>query len=57
MGFSIRSVCMLGNRTISGHELDDSQCAKTIQVQIEESAEGADANFTIVNGRNVSSSH
>uniref|UniRef100_A0A7N6AIR1 Solute carrier family 12 member 6 n=1 Tax=Anabas testudineus TaxID=64144 RepID=A0A7N6AIR1_ANATE len=23
-------VCMLGNRTINGHELDDNQCAKTI---------------------------
>uniref|UniRef100_A0A8D3CHS1 Solute carrier family 12 member 6 n=1 Tax=Scophthalmus maximus TaxID=52904 RepID=A0A8D3CHS1_SCOMX len=23
-------VCMLGNRTINGHEIDDSQCAKTI---------------------------
>lgn len=47
---------MLGNRTISGHEIDDNQCAKTIEVAIKESAERADANFTIVNGRNVFSS-
>ncbi|XP_027143656.1 solute carrier family 12 member 6 isoform X5 [Larimichthys crocea] len=41
-------VCMLGNRTISGHEIDDSQCAKTILLQIKESAEGVDANFTFI---------
>lgn len=47
---------MLGNRTISGHELDDGQCAKTMKVPIEESADGVDANFTIVHGKNVSAS-
>uniref|UniRef100_A0A671XDI4 Solute carrier family 12 member 6 n=1 Tax=Sparus aurata TaxID=8175 RepID=A0A671XDI4_SPAAU len=29
-------VCMLGNRTISGHEIDDNKCAKFIQLQIKE---------------------
>uniref|UniRef100_A0A8D3CY70 Solute carrier family 12 member 6 n=1 Tax=Scophthalmus maximus TaxID=52904 RepID=A0A8D3CY70_SCOMX len=29
-------VCMLGNRTINGHEIDDSQCAKTILLPIHE---------------------
>ncbi|XP_076580670.1 solute carrier family 12 member 6 isoform X2 [Chaetodon auriga] len=42
-------VCMLGNRTISGHEIDDNdQCAKTVLLQIKEPAESADANLTIV---------
>ncbi|XP_073331023.1 solute carrier family 12 member 6-like [Pagrus major] len=40
-------VCMLGNRTISGHEIDDSKCAKTIQLQIKEPSERVDANFTL----------
>ena len=40
---------MLGNRTISGHEIDENQCAKTIV----ESAERADANFTALLGRTV----
>ncbi len=57
MGFSIHSVCMLGNRTISGHEIDDNQCAKTILLPIKEPAEAVDANFTIINGTNVSHSH
>uniref|UniRef100_A0A8C9WXX4 Solute carrier family 12 member 6 n=1 Tax=Sander lucioperca TaxID=283035 RepID=A0A8C9WXX4_SANLU len=29
-------VCMLGNRTINGHEIDENQCAKTILLQIKE---------------------
>ncbi|XP_070848797.1 solute carrier family 12 member 6-like isoform X2 [Chaetodon trifascialis] len=41
-------VCMLGNRTISGHEIDDNECAKTVLLQIKEPAESADANLTIV---------
>lgn len=49
---------MLGNRTISGHEIDDSQCAKTILLQIKEPAEGVDANFTFIHGTtSVSCSH
>lgn len=48
---------MLGNRTISGHELDDSLCAKTVDVQIKELEEGADDNFTTVIGKVVSSSN
>ncbi|XP_051256934.1 solute carrier family 12 member 6 isoform X4 [Dicentrarchus labrax] len=42
-------VCMLGNRTISGHEIDDNHCGKTIMVQNQELAERADDNFTIIN--------
>ncbi|XP_041820415.1 solute carrier family 12 member 6-like isoform X2 [Chelmon rostratus] len=42
------TVCMLGNRTISGHAIDDDECAKTALLQIKEPAEGADANFTII---------
>lgn len=41
------SVCMLGNRTINGHELDDNQCAKTI---IQQPVERDDINFTLING-------
>lgn len=40
---------MLGNRTISGHEIDDNQCEKTTV----ESAERADANFTALFGRTL----
>ncbi|KAK9524958.1 hypothetical protein VZT92_017314 [Zoarces viviparus] len=29
-------VCMLGNRTISGHEVGDDQCSKTLPLQIKE---------------------
>lgn len=54
IGFSIHRVCMLGNRTISGHEIDDSKCAKFIQLQIKE-PERVETNFTITNGRSVSS--
>ena len=54
IGFSIRRVCMLGNRTISGHEIDDNKCAKFIQLQIKE-PERVETNFTITNGRSVSS--
>uniref|UniRef100_A0A7N6AKL7 Solute carrier family 12 member 6 n=1 Tax=Anabas testudineus TaxID=64144 RepID=A0A7N6AKL7_ANATE len=39
-------VCMLGNRTINGHELDDNQCAKTI---IQQPVERDDINFTLIN--------
>ncbi|XP_041634869.1 solute carrier family 12 member 6-like [Cheilinus undulatus] len=42
-------VCMLGNRTISGHEVLERQCAKTILLQINEQAERADANYTVIN--------
>ncbi|XP_030286325.1 solute carrier family 12 member 6 isoform X6 [Sparus aurata] len=41
-------VCMLGNRTISGHEIDDNKCAKFIQLQIKE-PERVETNFTITN--------
>ncbi|XP_075884078.1 solute carrier family 12 member 6 isoform X2 [Nelusetta ayraudi] len=41
-------VCILGNRTISGHVLDDSLCVKTINVPMKGPEEGADTNFTIV---------
>ncbi|XP_070710604.1 solute carrier family 12 member 6-like isoform X3 [Pempheris klunzingeri] len=40
-------VCMLGNRTISGHEIVDNQCARTF-LQIKEQ-ETVDANFTNIN--------
>lgn len=39
---------MLGNRTVSGHEIDDNQCAKTVP-----SAERPDANFTSIIGRSA----
>nr|XP_046237301.1 solute carrier family 12 member 6-like isoform X6 [Scatophagus argus] len=42
-------VCMLGNRTINGHDIDDRQCAKTILLQFQESTEAPDANFTFIN--------
>ncbi|XP_074478906.1 solute carrier family 12 member 6 isoform X4 [Sebastes fasciatus] len=42
-------VCMLGNRTINGHEIDDNQCAKTIVPPIKEPVEGGDNNFTVIN--------
>uniref|UniRef100_A0A671XDF3 Solute carrier family 12 member 6 n=1 Tax=Sparus aurata TaxID=8175 RepID=A0A671XDF3_SPAAU len=45
-------VCMLGNRTISGHEIDDNKCAKFIQLQIKE-PERVETNFTITNGRSL----
>lgn len=52
MSFFTCSVCVLGNRTISAHELDDSLCAKTINVQMKEPEEGVDANVTTVMGEN-----
>ncbi|XP_053199825.1 solute carrier family 12 member 6-like isoform X2 [Scomber japonicus] len=39
-------VCMLGNRTINAHDLEDSHCAKTIMLQIKEQAERENSNFT-----------
>ncbi|XP_029382275.1 solute carrier family 12 member 6 isoform X1 [Echeneis naucrates] len=42
-------VCMLGNRTINGHEIYDSQCAKTVLVLIKENEERNNTNFTITN--------
>ncbi|XP_059210306.1 solute carrier family 12 member 6-like isoform X2 [Centropristis striata] len=42
-------VCMLGNRTISGHAIDDNRCSKTIQLHIKEPAERVDYNSTIFN--------
>lgn len=48
----ICSVCILGNRTISGHELDDGLCVKTVNVQMKEPEEGADTNFTTIIGEN-----
>lgn len=42
-------VCMLGNRTINGHEIDDNQCAKTTLLQIKEPVDGVDNNFTFIN--------
>lgn len=45
-------MCILGNRTISGHELDDSLCVKTISVEMREPEDGADANVTTVMGEN-----
>ncbi|XP_037614588.1 solute carrier family 12 member 6-like isoform X2 [Sebastes umbrosus] len=46
-------VCMLGNRTINGHEIDDNQCAKTIVPPIKEPVEGGDNNFTVINETNT----
>ncbi|XP_061525662.1 solute carrier family 12 member 6-like isoform X4 [Phycodurus eques] len=45
------SVCMLGNRTINGHDLVDDRCAKTVLLSAEresanETLPGADANTT-----------
>lgn len=57
MSFLICSVCILGNRTISGHVLDDSLCVKTINVPMKGPEEGADTNFTVVMGKkNMSTS-
>ncbi|XP_034712949.1 solute carrier family 12 member 6-like isoform X1 [Etheostoma cragini] len=42
-------VCMLGNRTINGHEIDDNHCAKTILLQIKEPVEKVDDNITLIN--------
>ncbi|XP_008277922.1 solute carrier family 12 member 6 isoform X2 [Stegastes partitus] len=41
-------VCMLGNRTINGHDVADNQCRKTVLVQIKDTAEAPDTNFTTV---------
>lgn len=46
---------MLGNRTVSGHEIDDNHCAKIIEALLEESGDRADANFTAIIGSNASS--
>ncbi|KAM4713982.1 solute carrier family 12 member 6 isoform 2-T2 [Anableps anableps] len=40
-------VCMLGNRTISRHFINDNQCRKTIPVEIKDTTESFDSNFTI----------
>ncbi|XP_019726707.1 solute carrier family 12 member 6 [Hippocampus comes] len=45
------TVCMLGNRTINGHDLVDNQCAKTVLLSAEselanETLAGADVNTT-----------
>ncbi|KAM7377069.1 hypothetical protein PAMA_013720 [Pampus argenteus] len=55
-------VCMLGNRTINGHDLEDNHCGKTILLQIKEPAEREDGNFTFANenstvGPTLDSSH
>ncbi|XP_028330512.1 solute carrier family 12 member 6 isoform X2 [Gouania willdenowi] len=41
-------VCMLGNRTINGHDVSDSQCRKTVLQQIEDAEGSLDTNITIV---------
>ncbi|XP_008316503.1 solute carrier family 12 member 6 isoform X2 [Cynoglossus semilaevis] len=41
-------VCMLGNRTINGHEIEDNQCAKTFLVQLPEPEDGDSVNVTAV---------
>lgn len=41
---------MLGNRTINGHEIYDSQCGKTFLLQIQEPVERDDANVTVFYG-------
>lgn len=40
---------MLGNRTISGHEIEDHQCTKTVLLPAKEAMEDAD-NFTSIDG-------
>ncbi|XP_060922303.1 solute carrier family 12 member 6-like [Limanda limanda] len=40
-------VCMLGNRTINGHAIVDSECAKTLLLPAGEPEESDHANFTI----------
>ncbi|KAM9836958.1 solute carrier family 12 member 6 isoform 2-T2 [Aulostomus maculatus] len=40
-------VCMLGNRTINGHDIVDDHCAKTMLLQIKEPIETEDTNVTI----------
>ncbi|XP_060887681.1 solute carrier family 12 member 6-like isoform X1 [Labrus mixtus] len=42
-------VCVLGNRTINGHEILDSQCAKKFLTQLGEQAEGEAENYTMIN--------
>ncbi|XP_038587292.1 solute carrier family 12 member 6-like isoform X3 [Micropterus salmoides] len=44
-------VCMLGNRTISGHEID--KCAKTIPPPIKQPVERVEANFTVIEGNST----
>ncbi|XP_029942355.1 solute carrier family 12 member 6 isoform X2 [Salarias fasciatus] len=41
-------VCMLGNRTINGHDFVDGKCQKTVQEQISYTPQGFDANITII---------
>ncbi|XP_063756617.1 solute carrier family 12 member 6-like isoform X2 [Eleginops maclovinus] len=43
------NVCMLGNRTISGHEIEDKQCGKTVLLQIKEQGDTVEYNFTVSN--------
>ncbi|KAM6960096.1 solute carrier family 12 member 6 isoform 2-T2 [Tautogolabrus adspersus] len=42
-------VCMLGNRTINGHEILDNQCAKKYLTQIGEQGESEGENYTMIN--------
>ncbi|KAK0155610.1 Solute carrier family 12 member 6 [Merluccius polli] len=42
------SVCMLGNRTVNGHALHDSQCKKTVLVQSAGPMEQEDGNLTFM---------
>ncbi|XP_056156729.1 solute carrier family 12 member 6-like isoform X2 [Lampris incognitus] len=46
-------VCMLGNRTISGHALSDNHCAKTVLLKPKESVGREDANFTSMENSTV----
>uniref|UniRef100_UPI003AB0F67E solute carrier family 12 member 6-like isoform X1 n=1 Tax=Centroberyx gerrardi TaxID=166262 RepID=UPI003AB0F67E len=45
-------VCMLGNRTINGHALHDSHCAKTTLLQLKEPMGSEDANLTFTGAEN-----
>ncbi|KAF7653555.1 hypothetical protein LDENG_00081430 [Lucifuga dentata] len=48
-------VCMLGNRTISGHAHQDDLCAKTYLLQREEPVESDEANVTFTNENSTAS--
>ncbi|KAK2862895.1 hypothetical protein Q5P01_002428 [Channa striata] len=48
-------VCMLGNRTITHHEMEDNKCAKTTHLQIKNPMERDDSNLTVNNENRTAS--
>ncbi|KAM9424654.1 solute carrier family 12 member 6 isoform 1-T2 [Pholidichthys leucotaenia] len=41
-------VCMLGNKTINGHDIEDNHCNKTVLLPVEDAADTFDPNVTII---------